>query len=73
MAGTTQEKIDALKLEVERETTVVGSVTTYVSGLLDQLEAAKDDPEELQAVLDAARANNDALAALVPVNTPAAP
>lgn len=72
MAGdTVQQKIDDLKVEVERETSLVESVKTYVSGLLEQIEGSKDDPDQLQAIIDAARANNDAIAAVVPSNTPA--
>lgn len=72
MADQVQEKLDELKAEVERGSTVRQSVTTYVEGILAQIEGAKDDPDQIQAVIDTVRSNNDSLAALVPANTAAA-
>ncbi|MDQ5870787.1 MAG: hypothetical protein M3547_01090 [Acidobacteriota bacterium] len=69
MAG----ELQALEAEVERNTTVDGSVITLVNGLAAQIEALKNDPAKLQAMADKLRADNDALAAAVTAHTPAEP
>lgn len=69
MAG----EIEALEAEVARNTTVDGSIMTLVTGLAGQIEALKNDPVRLQALVDKLRADNDAIVAKVLEHTPAAP
>lgn len=66
----TEEAIAALVAKVTEQSTVVASAVTLLQGLADQLNAAKDDPEQLQAVIDQVSANSDALAGAVAANTP---
>ena len=68
-----QDSIDAMKAEVTRQSTVVASVKTLIDGFIAAAEEAKDDPVEMQALLDGFKANTEALAAAVPANTPAPP
>jgi hypothetical protein len=70
---TMTKEFDALQAEVERGTAVDTSVVSLVQGLAAQIEASKDDPIKLQQLADSLRANNDAVAAAVTANTPAAP
>lgn len=68
MADPTQDKIDLLKTEVERTKGVMASAKALIVGLLAQIEAAKDDPEQIQAIIDDARAATDDLASAIPAN-----
>lgn len=68
----TQAKIDELKAGLAANTSATQSVVALMTGFLDGAEAAKDDPEELQALIDGYRANTEALAAAVAAATPAA-
>jgi ABC-type transporter Mla subunit MlaD len=70
-----QEKImsqatDNLAAAVQRENTVVSSVTTLISGLAAQIKAASSDPQ-VQQLADQINANSDTLASAVTANTPA--
>jgi len=60
-----------LKDAVERNTAVVSSAVTLIQGIAEQLEDAKDDPEEVQALADELNATSQALADAVAANTPA--
>lgn len=62
-----------LEAEVERNTSVDGSVVALLESIVAQLEAAKTDPVKIQALVDKLKADNDKLAAAVAANTPAAP
>lgn len=62
-----------LELEVARNTTVEGSALTLIQGFAAQLAAAGTDPVKLKALRDTLATNDDALAAAVTANTPAAP
>lgn len=66
--------LDDVVAEVTAQKTIVASVQALIKGLQDQLAAAiaSGDPAKVQAVLDALKANDAALAAAVPANTPAA-
>lgn len=64
--------LTALQAEVTRNETVDGSASVLLKTLFDMVEAAKNDPAEIQAIVDRVRASNDALAAAVAANTPAA-
>jgi chromosome segregation ATPase len=72
-AAMAQPQIDALKAELERNTSAVGSITALVTSLLAQVEDAKDDPQQIQEVVDKFRANNDALIAAALSGTPQEP
>lgn len=66
---------DNLANAVRRETSVVSSVTTLISGLADQIKAAasNNDMAQVQQLADQINANSDTLANAVTSNTPAAP
>lgn len=65
--------LDTLTAEVARNTTVEQSAITLLQGLKAQLDAAGTDPVALKALSDQLGTNDDALAAAVAANTPAAP
>ena len=60
---------DNLATAVQRETSVVSSVTTLISGLAAQIKATSSDPQ-VQALADQINANSDTLANAVTANTP---
>lgn len=62
-----------LKNEVAALTQVVPSVVALLNGFADRVEAEKEDPAEVQAIVDGIRAQADTLAAAVVAHTPAAP
>jgi len=64
--------LSALEAEVARDQTVNASAITLLSSLAAQLEALKNDPAAIQALADSLKASQDALAAAVVANTPAA-
>jgi cell pole-organizing protein PopZ len=61
---------DNLASAVQRETSVVSSVTTLISGLASQIKQTSNDPQ-VQALADQINANSDTLAQAVTANTPA--
>lgn len=61
---------DNLAAAVQRETSVVSSVTTLISGLAAQIKQTSSDPQ-VQALADQINANSDTLANAVAANTPA--
>jgi len=67
--------MDDIKAAVVNETTVIGSVTTLLTQLSQQLSDAlkNEDPAEAQAVLDEVNANIKALSDAVAANTPQPP
>jgi transcriptional regulator len=70
---TTDEAIAALLAKVSAQGTVIESTITLLNGLSSQLQAAADDPVQIQEIIDQVAAQSDALAAAVAANTPAAP
>ena len=68
-------KLDDIKAEVARESTVVAGVKTLIAGLSQQIADLKANggatPEQLDEILAGLKANNDDLAAAVVANTPA--
>lgn len=64
--------LTGLKAEIERNKQVDGSAKALITGLAQKLEEAKDNPVELQALIDSLKTDNDDLAAAVAANTPAA-
>ncbi len=65
--------LTALQAELTRDTSVTSSAVTLITDLLAKVEAAKNDPAAIQAIVDGFRTNSDALAAAVAAGTPAAP
>ncbi len=63
--------LDALIAQVEASTTVAASAVKLIEGLAKQLHDAKDDPAEVQALVDKLRASSAALGAALTANTPA--
>jgi hypothetical protein len=61
-----------LTAAVQRETSVVSSVTTLISGLAAQIKQTSTDPQ-VQELADQINGNSDTLAQAVAANTPAAP
>jgi peptidoglycan hydrolase CwlO-like protein len=57
-----QDKIDELKSVVSEQTTVVASMKEAWTRLLAMIEAAKDDPAELDEIIAKARANTASVA-----------
>lgn len=62
----------ALEAELTRNDEVDASAKALMEALFAEVEANKGDPVALQALVDRGRAANDALAAAVVANTPAA-
>ena len=62
-----------LENEVSALTGLVPSIIALLDGFADRVEAEKEDPVRVQAIIDAFRAQNQALAAAVVEHTPAAP
>lgn len=73
LMANTDQVIAALVAKVTEHGTVIESAVTLITGLSAALEAAKDDPAQLQAVIDQVNTQSAALAAAVAANTPAAP
>jgi hypothetical protein len=61
---------DNLAAAVQRETSVVSSVTTLISGLASQIKQTSTDPQ-VQALADQINADSDTLANAVTANTQA--
>ncbi len=62
----------ALEAELTRNDAVDASAKALMESLFAEVEANKGNPAALQALVDRGRAANDALAAAVAANTPAA-
>lgn len=65
--------LTTLQSQVAANTNVIQSAITLIQGLAAQLQAAKNDPTAIQAIIDTMNANDTALAQAVAANTPAAP
>ena len=65
--------LTALQAEIARDEQVNTSAIALLSSLAAELEASKNDPVAIQALVDSLKANQDSLAAAVAQNTPAAP
>lgn len=68
--STTDEAIASLAQTISDYGTVVESAIALITGLTAQIAAAKDDPAQIQAIIDQAIAQKDALAAAIVANTP---
>ena len=65
--------LEELQVQVQATTDIQASAITLIEGIAAQLEAAKDDPEQIQALADQLKASSDALAAAGSENTLATP
>jgi len=65
--------LTGLTASVSRNTTVIGSALALIQGISAQLAAAGTDPAALAALKSSLDNQDDALAAAVAANTPAAP
>jgi hypothetical protein len=65
--------LSALEAEVTRNESVDGSASLLLKRLFDEVEANKNNPAAIQAIVDRVRASNDALTAAVSANTPSEP
>ncbi len=63
-------QLEALKVQVERCTTVTQSAVTLLNGLSAQIMALKDDPVALADLATKLQSDVDGLAASVSANTP---
>lgn len=64
--------LTALEAEVARNESVDDSASVLLKSLFDAVEAAKNDPAAIQAIVDRVRASNDKLTDAVAANTPGA-
>ena len=71
--GTMSAAMDALTAQVAQNTSVISSALTLIQGFAAQLAAAGTDPAALAALQASLQQSDDALAAAVAANTPAAP
>ena len=62
-----------LQAQVAQNTAVEQSAIVLIQGIADRIEAARTDPAALQALTQELRSMDEALAAAVAANTPAAP
>jgi len=69
----TDQAIAVLVEKVTAQGTVIESTIALLAGLSSQLQAAADDPQQIQEIIDQVAAQSDALAAAVAANTPAPP
>lgn len=65
-----KEQLEALRLEVERSTSVAASAVALIKGLADQISANAQNPEGLALLVAHLRENDDTLAAAIKANTP---
>lgn len=65
-------ELDALTAQVKANSDLLDSATTLINGIAARITAAGTDPAALKALTDELKAKDDALAAAVTANTPAA-
>lgn len=71
--GRMTAELQALTDEVAKTTALEESAIQLITGLADQVAAAKEDPAQVQALADSLREEAAKLAAALASNTPAAP
>ena len=64
--------LTALEAEVARNESVDASASLLLTTLFNEVEAHKNDPAAIQAIVDRVRTSNDSLSASVSASTPAA-
>lgn len=72
-SGYMIKEMEALRAEVEANSSVDESAVVLLQSLAAQIEELKTDPAALQGLADKLKASTAALAAAVAANTPAAP
>lgn len=65
-------EMDDLTAQVKANSSLLDSATTLINGIAARITAAGTDPVALKALTDELKAKDDALAAAVTANTPAA-
>lgn len=65
-------ELDNLTAQVTANSTLLDSATTLINGIADRITAAGVDPTKLAALSAELKSKDDALAAAVVANTPAA-
>jgi hypothetical protein len=65
-------ELDNLTAQVKSNSDAIDSAVTLINGIADRIIAAGVDPVKLTALSDELKAKDDALAAAVTANTPAA-
>lgn len=65
-------EMDDLAAQVKANSDLLDSATTLINGIADRITAAGVDPTKLAALTTELKAKDDALAAAVTANTPAA-
>ena len=69
---TMSAELDALAAQVKSNSDLLDSATILINGIADRITAAGVDPAKLAALTNELKAKDDALAAAVTANTPAA-
>lgn len=69
---TMSKELDDLTAQVKSNSDLLDSATTLINGIADRIAAAGVDPTKLAALTAELRSKDDALAAAVTANTPAA-
>lgn len=64
-------ELAGVEAKVEENATVIGSAVVLLEQLSQLLKDAKDDPVQVQRIIDSIDAQKNALAAAVAANTPA--
>lgn len=70
--NTMSKELDDLTAQVKSNSDLLDSATTLINGIADRITAAGVDPTKLAALTAELKAKDDALAATVTANTPAA-
>lgn len=65
-------ELDDLTAQVTANSVLLDSATTLINGIADRITAAGVDPAKLSALTAELKAKDDALAAAITANTPAA-
>lgn len=68
-----EKKMDELKAQVAANRTVIASALALINGIADRITAAGTDKQALADLASSLKSDDDALAAAVSANTPAAP
>jgi hypothetical protein len=71
--ATMSTQLDVLKLQIAKNTTLIGGALALIGGLRQQIIDAGTDPAALQEIIDSLARDDAALADALVVNTPAEP
>jgi hypothetical protein len=70
MGAMASQQVQDLQQELQRNGSLVASIAQIVTTLVDEVQAAKDDPAQLDQILTDFRANDDLLAQAAIAGTP---